>query len=597
MPCLPTMFLLRLALVLLLPLLGEVGARAEQTAAEQKPVRIGILVYRGTEEGAASWRDLPGRLEKAIPGTRFELSLLAGPELRDAVWKRNVDFVLTNSSQYVSLAAEFGIKRIATLTLPDALSSEEALGSVVLVRAGQNELAELGDLRGRRIAAVAPDAFGGYLAAAREFHGAGVDLEGGDVKMSFVGFPMMRAVEALSSGAADAAIVRTCFLEQLAAKGMLKPTDFKVVARKRLEGFPCATSTRLYPDWPMAVVRGVDPTLEKAVAVALLSLAPSPTGISWSVPADYQPVFDLYRELMIGPYSDMRTSTVRGLFKTYRPYFIAFGLLLVGWLIHVFRVESLVQKRTAELKKAQARAIELQREAEHMARLSILGEMSSTLAHELNQPLTTIATYAQGVERRSAAGEVAMNLVLEANREILAQTHRATEVIRRVRSFARKPVAAREVKPLGDTVSEAIGLLGSLLPDHPAISLRDELPLGGEVEADHLQLQQVMLNLLRNASDAMAGMPKRERAITVTLERRGREFVVSVADRGPAVPPETLEKLFQPFFSTKSDGLGLGLAICKSIIEAHGGHLRAEARHPPPGLVFSFNLPDGGTNG
>ncbi|HZV55526.1 MAG TPA: PhnD/SsuA/transferrin family substrate-binding protein [Rhodocyclaceae bacterium] len=556
------------------------------------PVRIGVLAYRGPDEVVASWGRLPERLNMAIPERRFELLPLEGPALSDAVRKREVDFVLTNSTQYVSLAAELGIRRIATVMLPEAVSPEQALGSTVVTLAGPKALTELSDLRGKRIAAAADDAFGGFLAAAREFQKAGVDLEAGEAPLLLTGFPMRRALDAVKNGEAEAAIVRTCLLEQLSAKGLIRSEDFRVVAPHVVAGFRCATSTPLYPDWPFAVVAGVDRGLAKAVAVALLSMPASEAGLSWDVPADYQSVHDLYRDLMAGPYAYLRTTTIEGLSKRYRPYLLAFFALLAGVIIHVIRVEYLVTRRTGELRAAQERAQDLQRESEHMARLSILGEMSGTLAHELNQPLTTIATYAQGLERHCATGQLNCALVKDANREIIAQTERASGVIRRVRAFARKRVAVREQRPLAETVREAVSMFSAMLPDLPPVLVESRLPAGTTVEADHLQVQQVLFNLLKNAADATAGLPLDRRVITVIQDRLEGALSIQVADRGPGVPVETMSHLFEPFFTTKQDGLGLGLAICKSIIEAHGGHLRAELRQPPPGLVFRFTLPD-----
>jgi two-component system sensor histidine kinase TtrS len=565
---------------------------ATASALADGPVRIGVLAYRGPDEAVSSWVELPARLAAAIPGHRFELQSFDGPALREAVRTGELHFVLTNSSQYVDLAAAFGIQRIATVMLPEALSPEQALGSTVLALADRADLVDLPDLRGKRIATVAADAFGGYLVAARQLLHAGVDLEAGDARPLFVGFPMRRAVEALQRGEADAAIVRTCLLEQHAAKGLLRPEDFKVIGRRSPSGYPCATSTPLYPDWPMAVARGVDRQLAKQVAMALLALPPAPTGLVWNVPADYQSVRDLYREMMLGPYAELRTTTFRGLLKTYRPYLLAALLLLVGGVVHVIRVEYLIKRRTAELAASQARARDLEREAEHMARLSILGEMSGTLAHELNQPLATIAAYAQGLQRRCAAGTAGAEAVAEATREIAAQTERADGVIKRIRTFARKRAAVREARALADTTREAIGLFAALLPGLPPVVLDDRLPPGTTAVADHLQLQQVLLNLLKNAADAMRELPVAEREIAVILERQDGSLAVAVADRGPPVPAETLTHLCEAFFTTKADGLGLGLAICKSIVEAHGGRLRFEPRDPPPGLVFRFNLPD-----
>lgn len=578
-----------------LMLLGSLlGVAPPVCAADEALVRIGVLAYRGPDETGSSWSDLPARLAKAIPGHRFEIHEVSGTKIAEAVERSELEFVLTNSTQYVSLAAEFGIRRIATVMLPETLSQQQAIGSAILTRSDRHDIAELEDLRGKRIAAVAGDAFGGYLAGARELLAAGIDLEAGDARMVFVGSPMRRAALALLDGQADAAIVRTCLLEQLDTKDILHADEFKVLAPKRIPGFACAASTPLYPDWPMAATQRVDPQLAKQVAMALLSMPPSPNGLYWDVPADYQPINDLFRELMIGPYADLRGTTFRGILKSYRPQVIAAAVLLSLFVVYL---AWLIRRHATELRAAREQARELQKEAEHMARLSILGEMAGTLAHELNQPLATIATYAQGLERRCAAGPVDPAVVAEANREIVAQTERADQVIRRVRAFTRKRIAVRECKPIGTTVEEAVELFAHLLPDLPEITIDDWLPLNAQIEADHLQLQELLLNLMKNAADAMRELPADEREIDITLAKGEGVVSIAVADRGPPVPAETLGHLFEPFFTTKTDGLGLGLAICKSIAEAHGGRLEVEQRNPPPGLVFRINLPVGGCNG
>jgi two-component system sensor histidine kinase TtrS len=576
-------------------LLGSLlGFASPVCAASEELVRIGVLAYRGPDETGTSWSDLPARLARAIPGYRFEVREFPGPKLAEAVERNELEFVLTNSTQYVALAADFGIRRIATVMLPETLSQQQAIGSAILTLAERKDINQLADLRGKRVAAVARDAFGGYLVGARELLAAGVDLEAGAARMVFVGSPMRLAAQALLDGQADAAIVRTCLLEQLHTKGILHADDFKVIAPKRIAGFACAASTPLYPDWPMAVTQRVDPHLARQVAMALLSMPPSPNGLYWDVPADYQPVNDLFRELMIGPYVDLRGTTIRGILKVYRPHVIAAALLLLLFLTYI---AWLIWRHAAELRAAREQARELQKDAEHMARLSILGEMAGTLAHELNQPLATIATYAQGLERRCAAGPVDPAVVAEANREIVAQTERADQVIRRVRAFTRKRMAVRECKPIATTVEEAVELFSRLLPDLPEVTIDDWLPLNAQIEADHLQLQELLLNLMKNAADAMRELPAHEREIDITLAKGEGVVSIAVADRGPPVPAETFGHLFEPFFTTKADGLGLGLAICKSIAEAHGGRLEVEQRIPPPGLVFRINLPVGGCNG
>lgn len=555
-------------------------------------VRIGVLSYRELDGEVVNWREIQSRLAAAIPGYRFELKPMNGKELHDAVQRNELGFVLTNGSQYVSLATEFGIQRIATIMLPEAASPEKALGSTVLTLAGRNDITSFSDLRGKRIAVVANDAFGGYLAAARELLGAGIDLEAGDARLTYVGFPMRQAINALSADKADVAIVRTCLIEHLAKQGKLRLADYKVISPIPPSGFKCASSTQLYPDWPLAVARDTDEDLAKKVAVTLLSMPSSSMGLSWSIPADYQAIMELDRELMIGPYADLRSTSLRGLLKNYRAYLLIALLIVIGVAVHFIRVQLLVWKRTSELRQSQANAYELQIKTEHMARLSVLGEMASSLAHELNQPLATIAAYAQGMERNCASGQVDVDMATKVNREIFAQTLRADKVIRQVRAFARKRMAASETRPLVETVNEAIDIFSTMLPASPLVVLDNRLPAGKMLRADHQQVQQVLINLMKNAADAMTGLPAENRQIDIVLDRSGNDLTIAVADRGPQIPPDTLAHLFEPFFTTKADGLGLGLSICKSIAEAHSGKLSVHPREPAPGLVFQLNLPE-----
>ncbi len=555
-------------------------------------VRIGVLSYRELDGEVFNWREIQARLAAAIPGYRFELKPMDGKSLHDAVQRGELGFVLTNSNQYVSLATEFGIQRIATIILPEAASPEKALGSTVLTLSGRNDVTELSDLRGKRIAIVANDAFGGYIAAARELLGVGVDLEAGDAHLVYVGFPMPKAIDALRTNQADVAIVRTCLIEHLAKQGKLQLADFKVVSPLPAPGFGCVTSTRLYPDWPLAVARNTDESLAKKVAVTLLSMPPSSKGLSWSIPADYQAIMELDHELMIGPYADLRTTSLRGLIKNYRPYLLIALLIVIGISVYFIRVQILVRRRTKELRESRANAYELQIKTEHMARLSILGEMASSLAHELNQPLATISAYAQGMERNCASGQVNVDMVTKVNREIVAQTLRADKVIRQVRAFARKRMAASELRPIVETVNEAIDIFSTMLPEGPPVSLDNRLPADTMLKADHQQVQQVLINLMKNAADAMAGLPPESRKIDIVLDRTANDLTIAVADHGPQIPPDTLAHLFEPFFTTKRDGLGLGLSICKSIAEAHSGKLSVLPRETAPGLVFQLSLPE-----
>ncbi len=575
-----------------------VSALGSCLAGEPAVVRIAVLAFQGSEYSTADWAHLADRLNETVPNHRFELLHVDLPGLRDAVARRQVDFALTNGGQYVMPEAEFGVSRILTASRADVPSPDRALGSAIIVRSDRTDIRNLAQLKHRPIAAVAPDAFGGYLIAAREFARSGMPLDRDAAQVRFVGLPMQRIVEAVIRGDADAGIVRSCLLESLVDKGIVHAGELKVAGAILHDGFPCAVSTPLYPDWPLAKARHTDLKLAKDVATSLLSMPETREGLTWAVPADYQAVHELYRELQTGPYAYLRESTLRAIARKYWPYLLLVVIGMTAFIIHAMRVEHLVKLRTRELSEALAarHAAEAgmrnqQEQAEHLSRLSILGELAGTLAHELNQPLTTIATYAQSLQRRITADNVDMVAFAEASGEITAQAERAAGMIQRIRAFARKRASVREERELETLVREAVALFSGMMPTVPQVSIVCAIPTHSRVHADALQVQQVLLNLLKNAADATEHLPAERRGITIRMERLDGWLRVSVMDRGHGLGPELRTRLFEPFFTTKHNGLGLGLSICKSIVEAHGGRLTAHPRDDGPGLSFSFTLP------
>lgn len=588
-------FLRRFALLALITAIGPLHA----ASSELRPARIGLLAFLDAEVMSRQWAPLLDHLAVALPGHQALIVQLDHKALREAIADQSVDFVITNPGSYVALEMEFGISRIATLDTVQAPSPMRAVGSAVIVRADRNDLTKLADLAGKRVAAVGEDAFGGFQAAWREFAQLGIDPFTDFAQIDFVGLPMHKVTAAISEGRADAGIVRACTIEDLPAQTR---TSFRVLSPRPEPDFPCQTSTRLYPDWPIATLRTTPPALAKAVATALLAMPATPEGMSWTVAADYQSVHELFRELQTGPYSYLKESTLRAAVVRYWPAVLVLATLLLGWIIYTVRVEHLVHARTAELRQAldQRKAIEArmrvhQEQVEHLSRLSILGELSGTLAHEINQPLASISNYAQSLVRRVDNGRLTDAAVREASVEIAGQAERAAGILGRIRSFARKRAAVRERRELGQLVREAVALFMGMLSNRPEIRIDDGMAANCTVDVDPLQIQQVVLNLLKNGLDAMQDLPAAERRLLITLEREGngeREVLrVVVRDYGLGLAPEAREHLFEPFFTTKPDGLGLGLSICATIIEAHGGRLSTRSPTDGPGLEFTFSLP------
>jgi two-component system, LuxR family, sensor histidine kinase TtrS len=567
------------------------------SAIAQTTVSVGVFAWQDRRATMADWGTVIDALNRALPTHRFQLHRYDAAGLREAVALHEVDLVITSPGNYVAMEGELGLSRIATLASPNVGSPAQAIGSAVFVRSDRPELTDLSALAGKRVAAVGPDAFAGYLVAARELKRVGIDPES-DIQLRFVGLPMANVVDAVLRGEADAGVVRSCVLEKLVRDQQLRSSQVRVLSPRQVDGFDCTLSTRLYPDWPIAVTRNTDPALAKAVARVLLAMPEGEGRVSWVVPADYQPVHDLYRELRVGPYASLRQLTPSGLARRYWPWLLAASGVLVALLVHALRVEQQVRLRTAQLceslvarEAAEVRMRESQEAMEHLSRLSILGELSGSLAHEINQPLATIGTYARALLRRQAAGKLTPAALAEACTEIAGESERAGGIVQRIRQFARKRTAVREPVDLALVATEARRLLLGLAAHSPEIVIEDRLPPGCVAIADAAQIQQVLLNLVKNAIDATRELPPPRRAVRIVIERSEHRAVVHVCDRGEGLAPQYREHLFQPFFTTKTDGLGLGLPICKTIVEAHGGRLWAEPNVNEPGMRFSFSLP------
>jgi len=246
----------------------------------------------------------------------------------------------------------------------------------------------------------------------------------------------------------------------------------------------------------------------------------------------------------------------------------------------------ITRRKETELELQEQRA-----ELAHVARISTMGELAASLAHELNQPLTAILSNAQAALRYLSGNPAQMEEVREILQDIVQDNSRAGEVIRRMRALVKKE--ALELIPLN--LASLIRDVATLLHSDAILNnvqirfeLDDTLPL---VCGDKVQLQQVVLNLMLNAFDAMKDCPVNEREVKLYLEGKAISLAqVSVSDRGSGLSSDKLDKIFQPFYTTKREGLGMGLSICRSIIETHGGRLWAE-NNRDRGATFHFTVP------
>jgi C4-dicarboxylate-specific signal transduction histidine kinase len=232
----------------------------------------------------------------------------------------------------------------------------------------------------------------------------------------------------------------------------------------------------------------------------------------------------------------------------------------------------------------------VQAELAHVTRLTTLGELAASIAHEVNQPLAAIVANGDACLRWLGRDAPQLDEARAAVEGMISDGNRAAEVIRRIRALSKKTDTLKIPLPINEIIDDVILLLQREVLGHRAslsLELASELPL---VLVDRIQLQQVIINLVMNGMEAMASVADRPRELKILSRREADQVLVAVQDSGVGIDPEHVDRLFNAFFTTKPSGMGMGLSICRSIIEAHGGKLRA-SRNAGAGATFQFALP------
>jgi C4-dicarboxylate-specific signal transduction histidine kinase len=251
------------------------------------------------------------------------------------------------------------------------------------------------------------------------------------------------------------------------------------------------------------------------------------------------------------------------------------ALMCAVFLLQGVLISGLLYQRRRRL-YAEVQSRQRSAELAHMNRFSMAGELTATIAHEINQPLGAILTNIETAEIMVKSPTPDLQEIGEILADIRRDDARASEVIGRLRSLLKKAPFEPKHIDLNDVVRETMQFLSALAIAREVGLTNFIAPTPLPVKGDLIQLEQVILNLIVNAMDAMSGMPSAERRITVTTARDGNSAELSVSDVGPGIPVEKLKEVFEPFFTTKPQGMGMGLSIARTIVEAHGGRLSAE---------------------
>jgi signal transduction histidine kinase len=246
-----------------------------------------------------------------------------------------------------------------------------------------------------------------------------------------------------------------------------------------------------------------------------------------------------------------------------------------------------------KIEAERAAAFEARSQLAHVGRVTTLGELTASIAHEVNQPLAATVINGNACLRWLAAEPPNLGEARQAVTRLVKDANRASEIIAQVRALTKRTPPRKDWLAVNDIVLATVGLIDSEIVQNnvsPRTDLADDLPA---VQGDRVQLQQVVLNLILNAIEAMARAPDGPHGLTISSARSDAKGVlVTIADSGTGIAPDSLDRIFNAFYSTKPDGMGMGLAISRSIVEAHGGRIWATP-NAPRGAVFQFVLPIG----
>ena len=322
--------LVKMAHILMLIFLLALASNAPADASE---MRIGVLANKGKPAAINTWQPLIDYLGKAIPEQEFSLVPLDFDELYPAVEEARIDFVITNTGQYIELESYYGVTRIATFRNAGPGGYYTLFGGVLFVRADNNSIHSIQDFPGHKVLAADEKSFGGWLMQLREIKAHGVDPS--QFKELDSTGNHEAVVIAILAGKSDVGAVRTDTLERMVEAGKIDLSQIRIINEQHTPGFPFRHSTRLYPEWPFAKSAHTDNEIAQKVAVALLTLpadslaAKAAQSGGWTIPENYNPAHELFRELKLGPYENLGEFHAIDVFKKYWPMILLSTLLLL----------------------------------------------------------------------------------------------------------------------------------------------------------------------------------------------------------------------------------------------------------------------------
>ncbi|RKZ94104.1 MAG: hypothetical protein DRQ43_07325 [Gammaproteobacteria bacterium] len=577
---------------------------------EKKKLVIGILTRdRSTSLKNSPWKLTFNRLNQH-PDYHFSHLFLTIDQLKSTLENDELDFIICDAINYLMFETEYDILRLLTRNEQYSDNFVPSEGLSVYTLSDNSDITLLSDLKNKKLGILDDNSSISWLFLEKFLakHGLNIKYElniNKNIHIESIN-DISSLLALLHGNQVDAVISRSGIIDRYISKD--KMNDLRLLNPRNDWQVPFLHSSELIPEWPLAKAWFIDNKLSNQVIALLLQPVSSDANetssyftrqYQWSFAQNYNTLKKLF---IFSKESEAALNIIPSSFSAKIQYWISFIIISFLVIILIFYLRSSkdlnnrltlskesLEQEINERQLAQEQALDHQAELAHVARLSTMGEMASGLAHELNQPLSAINTYVQGCIRRINMGTDDPKEIVNALQLTAQQAERAGGIIRRLRSFVRKGESHKTYSEINHLVNEVTSFLEIQLKNRNVnlkLELEDNLP---PVLADIIQVEQVLINLLRNAIEAMPDLESP--TILVSTQLLNHNLIeLCVIDSGHGISKDKLKRIFNPFFTTKSSGMGMGLSISRSIIEAHNGKLYAR-NNAEQGARFCFTLP------